>query len=82
MCQAQNDDLVISPNFEITEEMIKIDNREVKELKLVELARRKFYWPRMQNHVEFLIKCNCMIAKKPNVPERVHSVPIKTTFPF
>ena len=52
--------------------------------KVVELARRRFYWPKMQKHVEYFIRkqCRCMIAKKPNVPERAPLVPIKATFPF
>ena len=52
--------------------------------KVLELARRRFYWPKMQKHVEFFIKkqCRCIIAKKPNVPERAPLVPIKATFPF
>ena len=31
--------------------------------KVLDLARKRFYWPRMQNHVEFYIKkqCRCLV---------------------
>ena len=52
--------------------------------KVLDLARKRFYWPRMQHHVEFYIKkqCRCLIAKKPNIAERAPLIPIESKFPF
>ena len=50
---------------------------------VLELARARFYWPKMKNDVEFFIqkKCGC-ISKRRKVPERAPLVPIVSTFPF
>ena len=52
--------------------------------KVLDLARRRFYWPNMQTDVEFFVrkKCRCIIDKKPNVAERAPLVPIKATRPW
>ena len=52
--------------------------------RVLELARKRFYWPKMQRDIDNFIrkKCRCIIAKKPNIPERAPMVPIKSTFPF
>ena len=52
--------------------------------KVLDLARKRFYWPRMQNHVEFYIRkqCRCLITKKPNQPERAPLTPIESNYPF
>ena len=54
--------------------------------KVLELARSRFYWPKMSNHIEFYIRnqCKCLIAKKPNRADRAPLVPItlEAKFPF
>ena len=52
--------------------------------RVVELARKRFYWPYMQKNIEFFIqnKCPCIKSKKPNVPEKAKLVPIDATSPF
>ena len=52
--------------------------------KVLDLAKRRFYWPRMQNHIEFYIRkqCRCLVAKKPNKPERAPLTPIQSMGPF
>lgn len=52
--------------------------------KVLELARRRFYWPQMQKNIEHYIRkqCRCLIAKKPVIPERAPLVPIKSTYPL
>ena len=52
--------------------------------RLLELARRRFYWQRMKKSIENFIRkrCRCIISKKPNVQERTPMVPITLTFPF
>ena len=52
--------------------------------KVVELARKRFYWPYMQKDIETHIrkKCRCIISKKPNVPDKAPLVPISATYPF
>ena len=52
--------------------------------KVLDLARRRFYWPNMQQDVEFYVrkKCRCVVDKKPNVPERAPLVPIQVTRPW
>ena len=52
--------------------------------KVVELARKIFYWPYMQKDIEFYIRkqCRCIVSKKPNVPEKAPLIPITTNFPF
>ena len=52
--------------------------------KVVELARKRFYWPYMQRDIEFYIRkrCRCIMSKKPNAPEKAPLVPVNATFPF
>ena len=52
--------------------------------KVLELARRRFYWPKMQHYIEYFIKnqCRCLIAKKPNIPEIAPLTSIQSTYPF
>ena len=52
--------------------------------RVLELARRRFYWPRMKKSIENVIRkhCRCIISQKPNVPERAPMVPKTSTFPF
>ena len=52
--------------------------------KALELARKRFYWPYMQNDIEHFIQkqCRCVISKKPNVPERAKLIPIDARTPF
>ena len=50
--------------------------------RVLELARKRFYWPKMQ--IDFFIKkrCRCIISKRPNVPDRAPLIPIESKFPF
>ena len=52
--------------------------------RVLELARVRFYWPRMKKDIEFFIqrKCRCIIAKRPNLPDKAPLYPIESTFPF
>ena len=52
--------------------------------KVLDLARARFYWPKMQRDVEFYIKkqCRCVMSKKPNIQDRAPLMPIESTFPF
>ena len=52
--------------------------------RVIELARKRFYWPKLKDDVEFFIKkkCRCVIAKKPNRPDRAPLTPIESTYPF
>ena len=52
--------------------------------KVLDLARRRFYWPNMQKDVEFYVrnKCWCIMSKRPPIPERASLVPISATYPF
>ena len=52
--------------------------------RVLDLARRRFFWPRMAADMDSYIKskCSCVISKKPNIPERALMVPIHATYPF
>ena len=52
--------------------------------KVVELARQKFYWPRMDVDITNFVrkKCRCMVTKKPNVADRAPLIPMQATYPF
>ena len=52
--------------------------------KVYELARERFYWPRMESMIDFYVRnqCRCVIAKKPNRRDREPLVPIESQFPF
>ena len=52
--------------------------------KTIELARQRFYWPRMAHDIEFYIrkKCRCLVNKSPNVKEMAPLKPIQANHPF
>ena len=52
--------------------------------KVYELARMRFYWPRMQAHIDFYVRnqCRCLIAKKKNSSDRDPLVPIESQYPL
>ena len=52
--------------------------------RVLELARPRFYWPRMKMCIENFIaqRCRCIISKKPNVPVVAPLNPIITTYPW
>ena len=52
--------------------------------KVLDLARQRFYWPNMSQDIEFFVRnqCRCLIAKKPNIPDRAPLVPVEATYPF
>ena len=52
--------------------------------RVLELARQRFFWPRMGRDVNNFVrkKCRCVADKRPNVPERAKLVPIETSYPF
>ena len=64
---------------ELHEELVHLGSEKV-----LDLARKRFYWPRMQNHLEFYIKklCRCLISKITNIPERAPLIPMESKFPF
>ena len=49
--------------------------------RVVDLARSRFYWPYMQEEIEYFIanKCRCIQQKKPQIPPKA---PMETTAPF
>ncbi len=52
--------------------------------RVLELAKPRFYWPRMKACIEKYItkRCRCIISKKPNLPAIAPLKPIVTTYPF
>ena len=52
--------------------------------KVFELARMRFYWPKMENDISFYVRkqCRCLIAKKPSIPDRAPLIPIESRSPF
>ena len=52
--------------------------------RVFELARQRFYWPKMHRDIDLFIKkkCRCLMSKKPNLPEKAPMIPITSTFPF
>ena len=52
--------------------------------KVMDLSRRRFFWPHMEADTDYFIKkqCTCIVSKKPNIPERAPLVPIQATYPF
>ena len=52
--------------------------------RVVELARKRFYWPYMARDIEYYVRkqCKCLKNKKPNQPDRAPLVPISTSHPF
>ena len=52
--------------------------------KTVDLARRRFYWPRMYKDIDTYIrrKSQSVMQKRPNREDRAPLVPIKSTYPF
>ena len=52
--------------------------------RVVELARKRFYWPYMQRDIEFFVqkKCRCVVDKQPNTQQKAKLVPIEAQRPF
>jgi len=52
--------------------------------RVTDLARQRFYWPKMQKDIEFYVRkqCKCIRSKKPNREDRAPLVPIISTYPF
>ena len=52
--------------------------------RVLDLARRRFFWPHMGADIDSFIKkrCSCVITKKPNTLECAPLVPICATRPF
>ena len=52
--------------------------------RVVDLARERFYWPRMQQDIEHYVTkvCTCLKQKPPNFKTRTPIVNIQTTYPF
>ena len=52
--------------------------------RVLELAKKRFYWPRMKESIEKYIskKCRCLISKKPSNPVRAPMTPITSTYAF
>lgn len=52
--------------------------------RVVDLARSRFYWPYMQEEIEYFIanKCHCIQQKKPQISPRAPMESITTTAPF
>lgn len=52
--------------------------------KVFDLARRRFYWPKMYRDIETFVtkQCKCIKRKKPNRSDRAPLVPIESQYPF
>ena len=52
--------------------------------RVLELAKPRFYWPRMKACIEKYItkRCRCIISKKPNCPAVAPLQPIVTSYPM
>ena len=52
--------------------------------RVLELAKKRFYWPRMKQSIERYVtkQCRCIMSKKPSIPDRAPLSPITTTYPF
>ena len=52
--------------------------------RVLDLARQRFFWPRMKSDIEHFIKnvCSCVKQKRPVNPTRAPLQPIITTYPF
>ena len=52
--------------------------------KVIDLARRRFYWPYMSKSIENFVhkRCRCVIDKKPNRLQKAPLIPIEATYPF
>ena len=52
--------------------------------KVLDLARKRFYWPYMAGDIDHYIRrqCECTISKQPNIKERAPLVPMEATYPF
>ncbi|CAH1276865.1 GIN1 [Branchiostoma lanceolatum] len=52
--------------------------------RVVDLARHRFYWPKMQRDIIDYVttKCPCIKQRRPNIPTRAPLTTIKTTAPF
>ena len=49
-----------------------------------DLARKRFYWPRMKQSIEKYVtkQCRCIMSKIPNNPDKAPLSPITTTYPL
>ena len=52
--------------------------------RVLELAKKRFYWPRMKNSIERFVtkQCRCLIDKKEPTPAVAPLVPITSSHPF
>ena len=52
--------------------------------RVLELAKKRFYWPRMKEDIDRFVnkQCRCLISKKPTNPARAPLKPIVSTYPF
>ena len=52
--------------------------------RVVELARQRFFWPKMARDITNYVKkkCRCIADKRPNVAERAKLMPIESNYPF
>ena len=52
--------------------------------RVLEQSRKRFYWPRMKNHIEHYVQkqCRCIISKQPHNPHRAPLVPVAASYPW
>lgn len=77
--------LVLPPRFkQLVYQELHIEMGHLGADRVVDLARSRFYWPYMQEEIEYFIanKCHCIQQKKPNITPRAPMESITTTAPF
>ena len=52
--------------------------------RVLDLARMRFYWPRMKSSIEHFVRrqCRCIISTQPNVADQAPLIPMTSTFPL
>jgi len=81
-----NDKQIILPSKHMNLVLNELHNKmaHLGSERVLDLARRRFYWPKMKTQIDYYIKnqCKCLMNKKPIREQRAPLVPIRSTYPF